>query len=129
MQEMEKSKRDIQSKLISWHTSEVLKKERSKKEKLAQLIAEEEIRAQEIEAQRKCDDQRRKFHESEEISKKLVPFRERFLSKWKDITNISSSCKDKNSANVILSSHAAKLNQLKSQMDSINQKTRVTIIR
>lgn len=124
-EEMEKSHRDMEDGLSDLLSRLVIQKEKESAAELAHLEAEEEKLAQQLEIERKREMQRRRLKESEEIMKKIVPFRESFHAKWKDIANISKACRDKNSASRLLAQHAARLKELSMQMDAINEKAQV----
>ncbi|XP_011493871.1 PREDICTED: nucleoporin GLE1 [Ceratosolen solmsi marchali] len=122
--EMEKSQREIKEDLSQLLSRIAIQREKETAEKLAALEAEEELLAQQLEIDRKNEKQRQRLKESDEISKKIIPYRENFHAKWKDIANISVACRDKNSASRLLAPHVAKLKELSLQMESINEKTR-----
>jgi hypothetical protein len=123
--EMERSQKEIKEDLSQLLSRMTIQREKESAEKLAILEAQEEQLAQQLEIDRKNEVQRQRLKESEEISKKIVPFRENFHAKWKDIANISIAYRDKNFASRLLAPHAAKLKELSLQMESINDKARV----
>ncbi|XP_014215972.1 nucleoporin GLE1 isoform X2 [Copidosoma floridanum] len=122
--EMEQSQRQLQEELSDMLARVLIQKEKENEEKLIQLEAEEEQLAFQLEQDRKKELERRKMKESEDILKKILPFKESFQAKWKDITKIYSGCRDQNSACRLLNSYTHRIKELSSRWEPILEKAK-----
>lgn len=107
-------------------------KERERKSKENyEYILEEERNAEQEEIRRRHEQQkeveecRRRMKEKEELTKKILSLKNVCVMKYHDIDILSKTCKDRNSATVVLSSHIPKLEEVHHQLELIDEKIKI----
>lgn len=105
-------------------------RERKSKENYAYILAEERRAEQEElhrrnEQQKEVEECRKRMKEKEELTKKIINLKNIYRMKYRDIIVVAENCKDKNSAAMLLSSYAAKLDDMRYQIKIIDEKIKV----
>lgn len=125
---METSAKNSQDELSVLFSKMAVQKEKESAEKLAQLEAEEEQLALQLERDRKNKIEQKRLQESADIMNKINPFLASFHTRIKDIATMCKNCKDKAAASQLLNDYSTSLKELSSQMDAINEKAEVKYI-
>ncbi|XP_076624029.1 gle1 RNA export mediator [Colletes latitarsis] len=104
-------------------------RERKSKENYAYILAEEKIVEQEeirkrLERQMELEEYKKRMKEKEDLTKKIMTFRNTFKTKYYDIIALSENCRDESSVTNVLSSYTVKLQDLHNQMECINEKVK-----
>nr|XP_012147579.1 PREDICTED: nucleoporin GLE1 [Megachile rotundata] len=105
-------------------------RERKSKENYAYILEKERIAEQEEirrrhEQQKEIEECRRRMKEKEELTKKIANLKNVCVMKSHDIEVLFKTCKDKNSATIVLSSYVPKLEEIHHQLELIDEKTKI----
>lgn len=105
-------------------------RERKSRENYAYILEKERIAEQEEirrrhEQQKEVEECRRRMKEKEELTKKIANLKNVGVMKSHDIEVLFKTCKDKNSATIVLSSYIPKLEEIQHQLELIDEKTKI----